>query len=76
MLTFDEYMKQFSDSNLDTIIADYECLSKEGSIGECLLRSAAEGWEENIGIHTGIVIVMGQIALYAYQKRYHQLREA
>lgn len=75
MQTFEEYMQQFSIDQLDQIIADYEELSKQGSIGDCLLRTVGKGWEENIGTVVGIIIVMEQISLYAYQKRYHQLRE-
>lgn len=74
MIQFDEFFAQFTKAELDQMIADYEYLQKHGSIGDCLLRTAADYWGTEINSTHNVVLVMRDLAFSALLKRYHQMR--
>lgn len=66
-ISWKEFLGTLSEEDLIQISRDYELFVKQSAIGECFLRSKANEWETNIGFHSATVIVMHDLAFYAYQ---------
>ena len=72
-MKFDSFMAAYSDAELKVFIENYETLEKDGAIGDCPLRTAAEDWEKTtLDKSTSVVLWMHTIAHYAYKKFAHK----
>lgn len=67
MKSWFQFTNELTEEQLLLIIADYKQFQKDGCIGECLLRSAAQVWCDNVGNQGMIVFIMKDLANFAYQ---------
>lgn len=68
-MDFNCHMASYSLTELIEFTHDYEQLEKDGSIGECSLRTAASQLiKESNNNYGGIVLCMHTIAFYAYRR--------
>ncbi|MCK9369267.1 hypothetical protein M0R04_04950 [Candidatus Dojkabacteria bacterium] len=68
---WDKFVDEINNRDMKIILADYAQLEKDGYIGECLLRTKAEEWENEINYHS-VVLIMRDLAFAAY-KRFAEL---
>jgi hypothetical protein len=74
MKTLQERIQALSTDELREIIRNYEQFEEDGSIGDCLLRSIAEGIKEDLGCISGfpVVLWMEKVAFEAYREAFHR----
>jgi len=73
MKTLQERIQALSIDELREIISNYEQFEEDGSIGDCPLRSIAEGIKEDLGCISGfpVVLWMEKVAFEAYREAFY-----
>lgn len=66
-ISWKEFLGTLSEEDLIQISRDYELFVKQSVIGECFLRSKANEWGNNIGCTHNVIMIMHDLAFYAYQ---------
>ena len=75
MKTLQERIQALSTDELREIISNYEQFEEDGSIGDCPLRSIAEGIIEDLGCISGffpVVMWMEKAAFEAYREAFYR----
>jgi hypothetical protein len=74
MKTLQERIQALSLDELREIISNYEQFEEDGSIGDCPLRSIAEGIKEDFGGISGfpVVLWMEKVAFEAYRGAFYR----
>lgn len=66
-MTWTKFLESFTEEDWKEIVADDQCFTKNGAIGNCLLREKAQEWEANINHSIGVIITMRNITYEAYK---------
>jgi len=69
--TLDDFvLSTLSDEDMETVLGDYERLSADGMIGECLLRKTASDYINSVpyGCSGGVTTTMLSIALVCFRE--------
>jgi hypothetical protein len=74
MKTLQERIQALSTDEIRGIISNYEQFEEDGSIGDCPLRSIAEGIKEDLGCISGFpeVMWMEKAAFEAYREAFYR----
>jgi len=67
MKSWVDFVNELSEEDFKQIVSDFELFAENGAIGDCLLRSKAQEWGNNVGNSSLVLLTMRNLAFEAYK---------